>query len=292
LSLLFGVLLDGLSLGLLFALFAIGFSVVFSILQEMNFAYGDALVMSTFVAATVFHSGLPVPIVVLTALAVGAGLGIVVNFIAMDPLRASGGNLPLIVSSLGLALLIRNAVIRLWGPAPVGFPDLFGIGSFNLGGQLFSSTIVVALLLAVLLVPATYLLLKRTRTGMFIRAIAQDPLAARLVGVPVRRTRAIVYVGSGILGALAGLVFTSVFGVLSISVGFQGTIIAFIAVVLGGVRSLWGAVLGGLLVGLAEAFMAAYVSALYKQTFTFMLLVLVLLILPAGILGRRQQARV
>ncbi len=291
-SLLFGVLLDGVSLGLLFALFAIGFAAVFSILQEMNFAYGDALVMSTFIAVSALRVGLPLPIVVLAALAMGAGLGLAVNFIAMEPLRGRGGNLPLIVSGLGLALLIRNVVIHVWGPAPVAFPDLFATGSFTVGGQVLSSTILVSLVLAALVVPALNLLLTRTRTGMYIRAIAQDPLAARLVGVPVRRTRAIVYMASGVLGSLAGLVFTSIFGVLSISVGFQGTIIAFIAVVLGGIGSLWGAVLGGLLVGLAEAFMAAYVSALYKQTFTFVLLVVVLLILPAGILGRRQQARV
>lgn len=284
--------ISGISLGLVYVLFAIGFNLVYSVLREMNFAYGDSLMLSAFVAYQVWRVPAPMPLVALAAVLTGGLAGLAVNWIAMEPLRRRGGSLPLIVSGLGASLVLRNVALVVWGPASQRFPDLFGERHVVLGGQTISLTIVCALAIAALTAPLLSAFLHRTTLGLHIRALAEDPMASRLVGVDVRRTSAAVYAMSGMLGAAAGVLFSSAFGIVNIQMGFQATIVAFIASVLGGIGSLWGAVLGGLLLGLAESFMGVYVSTLFKSTFTYGLMVLLLLLLPTGLLGKGSQARV
>jgi branched-chain amino acid transport system permease protein len=284
--------ISGASLGIVYVLFAIGFNLIYSVLREMNFAYGDSLMFATFVAYQVNRASAPLPVIVLAAVLAGGLASLAVNWIAMEPLRRRGGALTLIVSGLGASLILRNVAVQLWGPASQRFPDLFSRQSFPLAGQTMSYTVVWALVVAALAVPLLSALLVRTAIGLRIRALSQDPVAARLVGVPVRRTSAIVYATSGMLGAVAGLLFSSTFGILNVQMGFQATIVAFIASVLGGIGSLWGAVLGGLVLGLAESFVGVYVSTLYRSSFTYALMIVLLLLLPTGILGKHRQARV
>ena len=287
------VLVTGLSLSFVYILYALGFSSTFSVLGEMNFAYGDSLVLTTFVALAAADADLPAPAIVLIAVVVGALTGLAVDVLAMSPLRGKGDSVALIVSGLGVALMLRNLTMSTWGPASVHFPDLFAHGAWlPLGNQRLPVTTLVMLVFIGLTLGVTWWLLARTRIGLYIRALAQDPLAARLSGVPVRRVRSLIYAWGGALGGLAGVLYASVYGVLGISLGFQATIVAWIAVVLGSKGNLWGPVIGGVILGLAQSFLAVYVSTLYETTFTYIIMIGILLLLPNGILAVRRSIRV
>jgi len=293
LYLLESALVTGLSLGFVYVLYSLGFSSTFGVLGEMNFAYGDSLVVTTFVALAAADAHLPSAAVVLIAIVVGALTGLAVDVFAMSPLRGRGDSVALIVSGLGVALVLRNLTMSIWGPASVHFPDLFADGAWlSLGNQRLPVTTLVILMFIVLALGLTWWLLARTRIGLYIRALAQDPLAARLSGVPVRRVRSLIYAWGGALGGIAGVLYASVYGVLGISLGFQATIVAWIAVVLGGKGNVWGPVIGGVILGLAQSFLAVYVSTLYETTFTYIIMIGILLILPNGILAVRRSIRV
>lgn len=287
------VTVTGLSLGLVYVLYAQGFSCTFAVLGEMNFAYGDSLVLSAFITLAASHHHIPFAILVVLALVAGAFTGLLVNLVAMHPLRGRASSISFIVSGLGVALILRNITLSEWGPASLPFPDLFARGrSVKVGTQQLPLTTMVMLAVVVLSIVFTYLLLSRTRVGLHIRAISQDQLAARLVGVPVARTSAVVYAWGGAMGAVAGILYASVYGVLGISLGFQATIVAWIAAVLGGKGVLWGPVIGGMLLGLAQSVLAVYVSALYETTFTYLIMIAILVVMPEGLIAIRRAVRV
>jgi branched-chain amino acid transport system permease protein len=287
------VLVTGLSLGLVYILYAQGFSYTFSVLGEMNFAYGDSLVLAAYITLAGAHAGIPAGLLVVMALAAGAVTGLAVNLLAMHPLRGRASPASLIVSGLGLALILRNVTLSEWGPASLAFPDLFAHGStVAVGTQRLPVTTLVMLAVVALSIASTLWVLRRTRVGLHIRAISQDQLAARLVGVSVARTSCLVYAWGGAMGALAGILYASVYGVLAISTGFSATIVAWIAVVLGGKGAHWGPAIGGMLLGLAQAFMAVYVSALYDTTFTYLIMIAILVLMPEGLIAVRRAVRV
>ncbi len=287
------VLVTGLSLGFVYVLYALGLSSTFGILGEMNFAYGDSLVLTVFTSLAEADAHLPWPAIVLIAVGVGALTGLTVDVLAMSLLRGRGDSVALIVSGLGVALMLRNLTMSVWGPASVHFPDLFAHGAWlSLGNQRLPVTTLVMLAFIVFTLGLTWRLLGKTRIGLCVRALAQDPLAARLSAVPIRAVRSMIYAWGGALGGLAGLLYASVYGVVGISLGFQATIIAWIAVVLGGKGNLWGPVIGGVLLGLAQSFLAVYVSTLYETTFTYIIMIGILLMLPNGILAVRHSVRV
>ncbi len=287
------MLVTGLSLGLVYVLFAQGFSCTFSVLGEMNFAYGDSLVLVAFITLTAAHHHINSSFLIIIALAAGALTGLVVYLIAMAQLRGRASSISFIVSSLGVALILRNITMSEWGPASLPFPDLFANGSHvTVGTQMLPVTTLVMLGTVVLSIIFTYWLLRKTRIGFHIRAISQDRLAARLVGVPAARTSYFVYAWGGAMGALAGILYASVYGVLGISLGFQATIAAWIAAVLGGKGVLWGPVIGGLLLGLTQSILAVYVSTLYETTFTYLIMIAILVIMPDGLIAIRRAARV
>jgi branched-chain amino acid transport system permease protein len=259
----------------------------------MNFAYGDSLVLSAYITLAAAHAHIAAALLIVIALAAGALTGLTVNLVAMHPLRGRASSISHIVSGLGLALILRNVTLSEWGPASLAFPDLFAHGStIGVGTQRLPVTTLVMLAVVALSIGSTLWLLRRTRTGLQIRAVSQDQLAARLVGVSVARTSCLVYVWGGAMGALAGVLYASVYGVLAISVGFQATIVAWIAVVLGGKGAYWGPVIGGLLLGLAQSLLAVYVSALYDTTFTYLIMIVILVLMPEGLIAIRRAARV
>lgn len=290
-SLLGDVLTTGLSLGVVYALFGLGFAATYSVLGEMNFAYGDALVASSLVAYSASSAGLPAVVVILAAIFTGAALGLVIDRIAMAPLRHRRDGLLLVVSGLGAALILRNILDTIWGPASLPFSELFG-GQAHLGGVSVSISIVVAALMIAVGLPALNRLMLRSQTGRSVRAVADDPLAAGLVGVSVSRLSAGVYAVGGALGGIAGVMYGATYGVMSITLGFKATVIGFIAAVIGGKTTIYGALIGGLLLGVFETAMALYVSSLFKTTLTYVAMIVLVLFLPHGLRGRGLQMRV
>ncbi|WP_448871847.1 branched-chain amino acid ABC transporter permease [Desulfobulbus propionicus] len=288
------LLFSGLTRGSIYALIALGYTMVYGIIGLINFAHGEIYMIGAFtalIAASVLSIlGLPLPaILVLTALAAviwAAAYGYTVERIAYRPLRGAPRLSPLI-SAIGMSIFLQNYVLLAQTPDFLPFPTL--IADFALlepYAAIIGSTDLTILVVSAVVMLLLMLLIRYTRTGKAMRATAQDRKMALLLGINVDRIISITFViGSG-LAALGGLLIASHVGQINFSIGFIAGIKAFTAAVLGGIGSIPGAVLGSYILGLTEAFATGYVSSDYEDVFAFSLLVLILIFRPAGLLGK------
>ena len=298
-------LINGLTLGSIYGLIAIGYTMVFGIIGMVNFAHGDVFMISTFIAFIFFlllttYIGLPSIIVALViVLLIGMVLTSLWNWsierIAYRPLRGSFRLAPLI-SAIGVSILLANLVQVLQGPRNKSVPPMlnqnvtvFSAGGFDVVIQYRQITI---MLVTLLLLFAFWWLVQKTPLGRAQRACEQDRRMAALVGVDVDRTISTTFVIGAALASVAGTMYFMQFGVVHFADGFVPGIKAFTAAVLGGIGSLPGAVLGGLLIGLIEAMWSGYFSLDYKDVAAFSILAIVLVFRPSGILGRPEVEKV
>jgi len=297
-------LINGLTLGSMFGLIAIGYTMVYGIVGMINFAHGDVFMIGGFVAIIAFMTlglagitWMPLALLCILILAVAftALHGWTVERIAYRPLRGSNRLAPLI-SAIGMSIFLQNYVQLLQGarnkvlpPMIHGSVELMNVDGFTV--QLGYLQIVIMLLTVVLMIGLT-LLITRTSLGRQQRACEQDMKMASLLGVDVDRTIALTFVMGAGLAAVAGLVWLMYYGVIDFFVGFMAGIKAFTAAVLGGIGSLPGAMLGGILIGLIDTFWAGYFSSDYKDVATFAILVLVLIFRPTGLLGKSDVEKV
>lgn len=287
-------LVNGVANGATYALIALGFALVYSVLRMVNFAHGDVYIFGVFVTLWCLNGDVPAPIAVLAGLAAGAALAVVVERVAYRPLRNAHPMMPL-VTAVAAALLIRQITVLLFGLQTYAFPQVLSTPVSFLGIEV-SGTKLLSLGVAVVVALALTLFLQRTRWGRAILLMRQDLEAARLMGIPVDRMVSVIYALGGLLGVIGGLLASSTSGALNANMGLQGTINAFIAAILGGLGGLFSAVVGGLALGVIYAMSAAYLSASYSTAISFGVLVLVLLVRPAGLVpgagARRHEARV
>jgi branched-chain amino acid transport system permease protein len=298
-------LVNGLTLGAVYALIALGYSMVYGILQLLNFAHGDVYMIGAFVGYGVLtvlapRSGLllPVwaiiPIMLLVAMLLSGLLGILIEWFAYRPLRNAPRIAPLI-SALGVSFFIQNAVLltlsasyRTVRTEALLSPRL----GIDLGPARISAVRILVIATAIVLMFALDYLVRRTRLGRSMRAVAIDREAAAMMGVDVDRVIVTTFfIGSALAGAagvLIGLAFTQVWHLMGFTAGLKG----FTAAVVGGIGNIPGAMLGGLLLGLAESLAVGFISPTYKDLIAFVVLVLVLLVRPTGLLGARIQQKV
>ena len=297
-------LINAVALGSIYGLIALGYTMVYGIIGMINFAHGDIFMVGAFIALIAFLAlvaiGLTaVPLalflVLLIAMALTALYGWTVERFAYRPLRGSFRLAPLI-SAIGMSIVLQNYVQIVQGARVKPLPPLVP-GGFTLMGhegfavQLSYVQIMIVVTTVLLMVMFSWLVAK-TRLGRDMRACEQDLKMASLVGVDTDRTIAFTFVIGAALAAVAGVMFLLYYGVIDFYIGFQAGIKAFTAAVLGGIGSLPGAMLGGLLIGLIETFWSAYFSVEYKDVAAFSVLVLVLIFLPTGILGRPEVEKV
>ena len=297
-------LINGITLGAIYALIAIGYTMVYGIIGMINFAHGEIYMIGAFIAVIAFTvlaaAGVTyVPLAVLIVLAIAmlftAAYGWTVERIAYRPLRGSFRLAPLI-SAIGMSIFLQNYVQILQGarvkplqPIVTGGVTLMEVGHFTVSLSYIQMIIVV---LTITLMTGFSLFITRTAFGRAQRACEQDLGMAALVGINVDRTISLTFVLGAVLAAVAGVMVTLYYGVIDFFIGFQAGIKAFAAAVLGGIGSLPGAMLGGLLIGLVEAYWSAYFSIEYKDIATFAILVLVLILRPTGLLGRPEVEKV
>lgn len=283
------VCVTSLTLGLLYATFALGLGLVLRASGEVNLAHGDSLVLATYVGVATAASESPVPAVLL-AIAVAAGVGALAFLAVYGPVqrKAGPGALTLgFLPALAVALIVRNLTEHLLPRGSRNVPALFPGRTVNVFyGYQLPGTGWWILLIGLLVPLALSQALTRTRAGNRLRAVSEDAVLARLVGIPVTRTLLTSYVVAGALGGLAGALFASFFGQLTVTLGWQATVKGFVVAVLGGVAWVRGAVLGGLALGALESFTSAYVTTTYRDVVTFGVLIAVLLIAPRGLLAR------
>ena len=298
-------LINGLVLGSVYGLIALGYSMVYGVLRLINFAHGDLYMLSAFVALITILllqsvGPLPVALVILLALVVGIALtalyGFTIERIAYRPLRRAPRLAPLI-SAIGISIVLQNAVQLSHGARVKPLPPLLG-GTFTLyegaDGFVLALSYVQCLMLGMtaVLVGGFTWLIRSTALGRAQRAVEQDATMAALLGINVDRTISVTFMLGAGLAAVAGLMVTLYYGVIDFFMGFLAGVKAFTAAVLGGIGSLPGAIIGGILIGLVETFWSAYGSVEYKDVAVFGVLILVLLLRPQGLLGRPDVTKV
>jgi len=300
----FQQLINGLALGSVYGLIAIGYTMVYGIIGMINFAHGDIYMVSAFIAVTSFTllaalgvTSVPLAllIVLVVAIALTSAYGWSVERIAYRPLRGAPRLAPLI-SAIGMSIFLQNMVQVTQGARVKPIPPLLtgGLDLFTHDGVTvsfsYSQMLIIVVTLALML-GFTYLI-TRTSFGRQQRACEQDRTMTALLGINVDRTISLTFMIGAALAAVAGVLVTVYYGVVDFYIGFVAGIKAFTAAVLGGVGSLPGAMLGGLIIGLLESFWAAYLSPEYKDVATFAILILVLMFRPSGLLGRPEVEKV
>jgi branched-chain amino acid transport system permease protein len=297
-------LINGVALGSIYGLIAIGYTMVYGIIGMINFAHGDIFMVGAFIALIAFLALVAIGVtavplalffVLLIAMVLTALYGWTVERFAYRPLRGSLRLAPLI-SAIGMSIVLQNYVQLAQGARVKPLPPLVtgGYTILDLDGfgvRLSNIQIIIVVTTLVLMAIFSWLV-ARTRLGRDMRACEQDLKMASLVGVDTDRTIAFTFVIGAALASVAGIMFLLYYGVIDFYIGFQAGIKAFTAAVLGGIGSLPGAMLGGLLIGLIETFWSAYFSIEYKDVAAFSVLVLVLIFLPTGILGRPEVEKV
>jgi len=292
-------LINGITLGSIYGLIAIGYTMVFGIIGMVNFAHGDVFMLATFIALLIFLAltqflGIGSPVfalllVLVAAMVLTALWGYAVERVAYRRLRGSFRLAPLI-SAIGVSIFLANFVFVVQGPRNNAIPQLFtGVHILTHGNgydvTLSDKQILIVSVTAVLLAVFWYVVHK-TPLGRAQRACEQDRKMAALLGIDIDRTISTTFIMGAALAAVAGVLYLIYYGVVSATDGFVPGVKAFTAAVLGGIGSLPGAVLGGLLIGLIETFWSAYVSADYKDVAAFSILAITLIFMPSGLLGR------
>ncbi len=297
-------LINGLVLGSVYALVALGYTMVYGILELINFAHGEITMMGAMVALAVIGAlgvaapGLPGVVLLgaglLVAIPVCMALGLLIERVAYRPLRNAPRLAPLI-TAIGVSIILQNVAMLIWGKQYIPFPDILPQGRHQLHGATISDTQIIILVLAAVLMIGLTLLVKKTRLGRAMRATAQSRQVASLMGVDANRVIAITFVIGSALAAIAGVMVSAYYGLAHYYMGFLLGLKAFSAAVLGGIGNLAGAMLGGLLLGVIEAMGAGYIGDLtggflgsnYQDVFAFFVLIMVLVFRPSGLLGER-----
>jgi branched-chain amino acid transport system permease protein len=295
-------LVNGITLGMIYGLIAVGYTMVYGIIGMINFAHGDVFMIGAFIGIIVLTalSGVTsVPLGILAALLISGALCAVYGFsierVAYRPLRGSFRLAPLI-SAIGMSILLENYVQTSQGALERAIPSLIpgGITLMDENGfvvQLSWMQMAIVVITLVVLAIFTYVVTK-TPLGRSMRAVEQDAKMAALLGIDTNRTISMTFVIGSALAAMAGVMFLLYYGVIDFYIGFNAGIKAFTAAVLGGIGSLPGAVLGGLLIGLIEAFWSGYATVAYKDVAVYSILAIVLMFMPTGLLGRNEVEKV
>ena len=297
-------LINGLVLGSVYALVALGYTMVYGILELINFAHGEIAMMGAMVALTVIGAlvgaGVDLPGVVialfglLAAIPVCMALGFAIERVAYRPLRTAPRLAPLI-TAIGMSIVLQNVAMLIWGRQYVSFPPILPQGRHEVLGATITDVQIAILCTSVTLMAVLVTLVNRTRLGRAMRATAQAPQIAGLMGVNVNTIISLTFVIGSALAAVAGVMVSAYYGLAHYYMGFMLGLKAFSAAVLGGIGNLAGAMLGGLLLGVIESLGAGYIGDItggflgshYQDVFAFFVLILVLVLRPSGLLGER-----
>ena len=299
-------IINGLVLGSIYALVALGYTMVYGIMGLINFAHGEVVMIGAMVALTVIKllapSGLPVYVVIPVALAAAAAVCMAVGYaierIAYRPLRRAPKLAPLI-TAIGVSIVLQNLAMLVWGRNYHAFPAILPVSEHEILGATITSVQVAIVLIAALLMAVLIALIDHTRLGRAMRATAENPPIAQLMGVNINQIISLTFIIGSALAAVAGLMVSANYSIAHYYMGFMLGLKAFTAAVLGGIGNIAGAVLGGLLLGLIESLGAGYIGDItggflgsnYQDIFAFFVLIGVLVFRPSGLIGERVAER-
>ena len=287
-------LLNGISLGSVYAIIALGYTMVYGIAKMLNFAHGDVIMIGAYITFSAVHAwNLPPIVAVVISVVVCTVLGVLIEGLAYKPLRQAT-SLAVLITAIGMSYLLQNVALLVWGANPKSFPSVIKFSSLSLlNGQLIiSAETIVTVLANIVIMIALTLFTNKTKMGKAMRGVSEDKGAAQLMGINVNLTISITFAIGSALAAIAGVLLCSTYPVLMPTTGSMPGIKAFTAAVFGGIGSIPGAMLGGILLGVLEILGKAYVSTELSDALVFGVLIIVLLVKPTGLLGKKVHEKV
>ena len=287
-------LINGISLGSIYAIIALGYTMVYGIAKMLNFAHGDIIMVGGFAIFTIVSPmGLPPLLGILVAVAVCTVLGVTIERVAYRPLRGAS-SLAVLITAIGVSYLLQNVALLIFGSNARQFTSVVTLPNLKLadGALIISSVTIVTIVSCILIMIGLTSFINKTKVGQAMLAVSEDNGAATLMGIDVNRTIAITFAIGSALAAVAGALLCSTYPSLTPYTGSMPGIKAFVAAVFGGIGSIPGALIGGVLLGVIENLSKAYISSQLSDAIVFSVLILVLLIRPTGILGRKINEKV
>ena len=285
-------LINGLRTGSIYALIAIGYTMVYGIAKMINFAHGDIIMVGAYALYfSISVLGLPVPVALVITVIVCAVLGVVIEKVAYKPLR-SAPPLAVLITAIGMSFFLQSASLLIFGSTPIPFQSVIPNVNISVGPVVISSITVVTLIVTAIAMILLTLFVNKTKMGSAMRAVSEDKGAAELMGINVNNTISLTFAIGSALAAVAGVLYICQYQSMKPTLGALPGIKAFVAAVLGGIGSIPGAMLGGILLGLIESVSKAYISTELADAIVFGVLIVVLLFRPSGLLGKKKIVKV
>ena len=287
-------LINGISIGSVYAIIALGYTMVYGIAKTLNFAHGDIIMVGAYISFCVTsYLGLPAWVSVVAAVVVCTVLGIVIEGLAYKPLRGTP-SLAVLITAIGVSYFLQNAAQLIWSSSPKNFTSVVTMKPISLAGGkiVITGEVLLTVAACILVMVGLTLFTSKTRTGKAMRAVSEDRDAAQLMGINVNQTISTTFAIGSALAAVAGVLLCSTVPTLQPTTGSMPGIRAFTAAVFGGIGSIPGAMLGGILLGIIETFSKAYLSTQFSDAIVFSVLIVILLVKPAGLLGKQVQEKV
>lgn len=286
-------LINGISLGSVYAIIALGYTMVYGIAKMLNFAHGDVIMIGCYVVFTIVSmASMPVWLGIILSIVLCIILGVTIEAVAYRPLRGAASSLAVLITAIGVSYFLQNVALLVFGANTKSFSSVVNIPAISMGGiNITGETIVTIVSCIVIMIVLTYFV-NKTKPGQAMLAVSEDKGAAQLMGINVNGTISLTFaIGSG-LAAVAGMLLCSSYPALTPYTGSMPGIKAFVAAVFGGIGSIPGAFIGGLLLGVIEILAKAYISSQLSDAIVFMVLIIVLLVKPTGLLGKKLQEKV
>ena len=286
-------LINGISLGSVYAIIALGYTMDYGIAKMLNFAHGDVIMIGSYtVFMTVSTMGLPTPVGMIISIILCTLLGVVIEKIAYKPLRGATSSLAVLITAIGVSYFLQNVALLAFGANTKAFSSVVNIDPIIIGGITITGETLVTIITCIIIMVVLTLFVNKTKAGQAMLAVSQDKGAAQLMGINVNGTISLTFaIGSG-LAAIAGMLLCSSYPALTPYTGSMPGIKAFVAAVFGGIGSIPGAFIGGLILGVIEILAKAYISSQLSDAIVFLVLILVLLIKPTGLLGKKISEKV
>lgn len=286
-------LISGLSLGSVYAIIALGYTMVYGIAKMLNFAHGDVIMVGGYISFLAMSNlNLPTWVAIILAIIVCTVLGVVIEGLAYRPLRQAT-SLAVLITAIGVSYFLQNAAQLLWGANPISYNSVI-TGTLSLGGGQLNISVIslVTIAVCIVIMIGLSIFISKSKMGKAMRACSEDKGAAQLMGINVNRTISVTFAIGSALAAIAGVLLCSSYPQLMPTTGSMPGIKAFTAAVFGGIGSVPGAFIGGLLLGIIESFAKAYISTQLANSIVFAVLIIVLLVRPVGILGKKISEKV